>query len=54
MQPILSGDENDSVSLTEEVSQLSTSTARGGFPKKSACESDPVFYDSSGIDPEMP
>ena len=54
MQPISSGDENDSLSSTEEVIQLSTSTSRGAFPQKSVCESDAVFSASSGMDPEMP
>ena len=34
VQHISSGDENDSLSSTEEVSQLSTSTSRGAFPQK--------------------
>ena len=43
MHPISSGDENDSLSSTEEVSQLSTSTSIGAFPQKYVCESDCVF-----------
>ena len=34
VHPISSRDENDSLSLTEEVSQLFTSTSRGAFPQK--------------------
>ena len=54
MHPISSGDEKDSLSSTEEVSQLSTSTSRGAFPQKLVCESDSVFSASSIMDPEMP
>ena len=43
----------DSLSSTEEVSQVSTSTSRGVFPQEYICERDPVFYASSKIDPEM-
>ena len=43
MYPISSGDENDSLSSTEKISQLSTSTSRGAFPQKKVCESDSVF-----------
>ena len=41
-------------SLTEEVSQLSTSTSSAGFPKQSVCERDREFAASSGMDTEMP
>ena len=34
VHPISSRDANDSLSSTEEVSQLSTSTSRGAFPQK--------------------
>ena len=44
----------DSLSLTEEISQLSTSTAKGDFPKEYVCEKDPVFSALSEMDPEMP
>ena len=54
MQPILARDVNDSLSLTEEVSQLSASTSRGAFPQKYVCESDSVFSASSIMDPELP
>ena len=54
MNPMSSRDENDSLSSTEEVSQLSTSTSRGAFPQKEVCERDSVFSASSGMDPEMP
>ena len=54
MNPISSGDENDSLSSTEEVIQLSTSTSREAFPQKYVCESDSVFSVSSIMDPEMP
>ena len=54
MHPISSGDENDSLPLTEEVSQLSTSTSRGALPQKLVCDSDSVFSASSIMDPEMP
>ena len=43
MHPISSGHENDSLSSTEEVSKLSTSTSRGAYPQKQVCESDSVF-----------
>ena len=49
-----SADENDSLSSSEEVSQLSTSTAREAFPQKYVCENDSVFSASSIMDPEMP
>ena len=54
MHPISSQDENDSLSSTEEVSQLSTSTSRGVFPQQYICERDSVFSASGGMDPEMP
>ena len=54
MQPISSGDENDSLSSTEEVSQLSTSTSRGAFSQKKVCESDSSFFALSIMDPEIP
>ena len=54
MHPISSRDENDSLSSTEEVSQLSTITARGAFPQKSVCKSDSVFFGSIGMEPELP
>ena len=54
MNPKFSGYENDSLSLTEEVSQLSTRNSRGAFPQKQVCERDSVFSASSGMDPEMP
>ena len=54
MLPISSWDENDSLSSTEEVSQLSTSISRGAFPQKHVCERDSVFSASSGMDPEIP
>ena len=44
----------DSLSLTEEVSQLSTSTSRGVFNPEYVCERDPVFYALSKIDSEIP
>ena len=44
----------DSLSLNEELSQLSTSTSRGGFPQQKVCERDPEFAASSGVDTEMP
>ena len=43
MHPISSGDETYSLSSTEEVSQLSTSTSRRAFPQKKLCESDSIF-----------
>ena len=45
---------SDSLSLSEEVSQLSTSTSRGVFPQQLRCEREPVFSVSSGMDPERP
>ena len=44
----------DSLSSTEVVSHLSTSTSSGVFPQGYVCENDPVFYASSEIDPEIP
>ena len=44
----------DSVSWTEEVSQLSTSISSGVFPRQYVCERDPVFSVSSGMDRERP
>ena len=43
----------DSLPLTEEVCQLSTSTSRGGFPQQQVCEWDPDVAASSGMDTEM-
>ena len=40
----------DSLSSTEEVSQLSTSTSRGVFPQHFVYERDPVFSASSRMD----
>ena len=54
MHPISSGDENDYLPPTEELSQLYTGTSRGAVPQKLVCESDSVFSASSGMDPEMP
>ena len=45
---------DDSLSSTEEVSHLSTSTSREVFPYEYVCERDAVFYASSKMDPEMP
>ena len=50
----MSGDENDTLSSTEEVSQLSTSTSRGAFSQKYLCERDSVFSASSIMNPERP
>ena len=44
----------DSLSSTEEVSHLSTSTSTGVIPYEYVCERDPVFYAASEMDPEMP
>ena len=44
----------DSLSSTEEVNQLSTSTSRWIFSQEYVCERDRVFYASSLMDPEMP
>ena len=44
----------DSLSLTEEISQLSTSTSKGDLPKEYVCERDPVFSALSEMDNEMP
>ena len=54
MHPISSQDVNVTLSSNEEVSQLSTSTSIGDFPKEYVYERDPVFYASSEMDPEMP
>ena len=54
MHSISSGDENDTLSSTAEVSQLSTSTSRGAFPQKYVRERDCVFTASSKMDHEMP
>ena len=43
----------DSQALTEQASQLSTSTSRGGFPQQQVCERDPEFAASSGMDTKM-
>ena len=51
MHPISSGDDNDSLSSTEEVSLLSTSTSRGAFPQKLVRESNSVFSASSILTP---
>ena len=45
---------SDTLSSTEEISHLSTSTSRGVFPEEFVCERDLVFYASSEMDPEMP
>ena len=42
----------DSLSFTEEVSQLFTSTSRGVFPQQKGFERDAVFSVSRGMDPE--
>ena len=44
----------DSLSSTEVVSHLSTSTSRGGFPSEYLCERDPLLYASTEMEPEMP
>ena len=44
----------DSLSFTEEISQLSTSTSRGVFPQEYVFEKDTVFSALSEMDPEMP
>ena len=44
----------DSLSLTDEVSQISTSTSSGVCPQEYVCESDPVLFGSSEMDPELP
>ena len=54
MHPISSQDENDSLSSTEDISQLSKSTSRGAFPQKEVCERDSVFSASYRMDSEMP
>ena len=54
MHPISSRDENDSLSSTEEVSQLFTSTSRGDFLQKLGCERDSGFSASSGMSPRCP
>ena len=54
VNPILSRDENDSLSSTEEVSQLSPNTSRVPFPQKEVCERVPEFAASSRVDTEMP
>ena len=43
-----------SLSSTEEVSQLSTSTSRGGFPQQYVTEINPELATSSGMDSEIP
>ena len=54
MDPISSQDRVDSLSLTEEVCQISTITSRGVFPQQFGCERDPEFSVLSGMDPERP
>ena len=44
----------DSLSLTEEVSQFSTSISSGVFPQQYVGERDSVLSVSSGMYPEMP
>ena len=44
----------DSLSLTEQVSQFSTSTSSGVFPQQQVCERDPVFPVSSGMYRDRP
>ena len=44
----------DSLSLSEEISHLSTSTSRGVSSKEYVCERDPVFSALSEMDNEMP
>ena len=44
MHPISSRDENDSLSSTEEVSQLFTSTSKGAFPQIGIGEGHCVFW----------
>ena len=44
----------DSLYLTEEVSELSTSPSTGVFPQQYVCERDAVFSVSSGMDHERP
>ena len=44
----------DSLSLIEDLSQLSTSTSSGVFPQQQVCVRDPVFPVSSGMDRERP
>ena len=44
----------DSMSSTEDVSKLSTSTSRVVFPQQEVCERDPEFAASSGVDTEIP
>ena len=44
----------DSLSLIEDLSQLSNSTSSGVFPQQHVCERDPVFPVSSGMDRERP
>ena len=44
----------DSLSLTEELSQLSTGSLRGIFPQQNMYEKDVVFSASSGMDPRCP
>ena len=45
---------DDSLSLTEETSQVSTSTSSGVLTQKYVSESDPVFSRLSEMDPETP
>ena len=54
MQPISSQDESYTLSLIEDLSQISTSTSSGVFPQQQVCERDPVFPVSSGMDRERP
>ena len=44
----------DSLALNGELSQLSTSTSRGGFPQKYVCLREPECAASSGTDTEIP
>ena len=44
----------ESLSLTEEASQLSTIISGGVFPQEYVCENDPVFSASSEMYPRFP
>ena len=44
----------DSLALTQEECELSTSTSRGGLSQLLVCERDPEFAASSGMDTELP
>ena len=48
------GMRDDSLALTQEECQLSTSTSRGAFSQLYVCERDPEVVTSTGMNPKIP